>query len=106
MAASTFPYLSIPLLSARLPFPAAQQSPQPLQGATMVLRALTGYFSRRTILFIPMLFLLALPLPTQAAEHDFYRFPLFFGNVDAPNTIIMYDNYGATYNSSNRTCVR
>ena len=58
----------------------------------MVFRALTGYFTRRIILFIPMLFLLALPLPTQAAEHDFYRFPLFFGNVDAPNTIIMYDN--------------
>lgn len=58
----------------------------------MAFSAATGGYLRRVLLFISLLYFLALPLPTHAAAHDFYRLPLFFGNVDAPNTIIMYDN--------------
>ena len=58
----------------------------------MVFSTAIGAHPRRVLLFISILFLLVLPLSTHAAEHDFYRFPIFSGNVDAPNTIIMYDN--------------
>ncbi len=58
----------------------------------MVFRAFASGHVRHICSFLSLLFLLFLPSPTHAAEHDFYRFPLFFGNADAPNTIIMYDN--------------
>ncbi|WP_027187097.1 thioredoxin domain-containing protein [Desulfovibrio cuneatus] len=58
----------------------------------MAFGTLAGGHARRICSFLFLLFLLSLPSLTHAAEHDFYRFPLFFGNADAPNTIIMYDN--------------
>ncbi len=58
----------------------------------MLFRAFAGFHGRNICSLLSLFFLLLLPTPTHAAEHDFYRFPIFFGNADAPNTIIMYDN--------------
>lgn len=80
------------MISAKLLLAASHRSSQPLQGDTMAFRAFPGGHARHICSFLSLIFLLSLPSLSHAAEHDFYRFPLFFGNADAPNTIIMYDN--------------